>query len=172
MIASRGDAPAPCGGEGDRAISRMNTPPDGLRAAYEATSYHVPDTPVGPLTIRCGCITEELDRLLDVAGSMTWAFVSAANPGSVRLDPSENLRRHEALLHHLRRHALPCHFGVGIGDDGSWPAEESVLVLGLDETAALSLGRTFGQRAVVVGERGRPARLAWITPGETGPARR
>lgn len=149
----------------------MNTPPEGLRVAYEATSYHVPDTPVGPLTIRCGCITESLDRLLDVAGSVTWAFVSAANPGSVQLDPSENLRRHEALLSHLRRYALPCHIGVGIGDDGSWPAEESVLVLGLDETAAVALGRTFGQRAVVVGERGRPARLAWITPDETGPAR-
>ena len=48
--------------------------------------------------------------------------------------------------------------------------EESVLVLGLDETKAVALGRTFGQRAVIVGERGRPARLAWITPDETGPA--
>lgn len=146
----------------------MTTSQDRLRLAYEATSYHVPDTPVGPLTIRCGAVTEHLDRLLDGAGSIAWAFVSAANPGSVRLAPSDNSRRHEALLHHVRRRALPFHRGVGIGDDGSWPAEPSLLVLGLDETAAITLGRTFGQRAVVVGERGRPARLAWITSDDTG----
>lgn len=137
---------------------------DTLRTAYEATSYRVLASPIGPFTLRCGAVSKPLDNLLEHARVMTWAFVSAANPGSIRLDDRENRRRHAALVAEVHRRSLTHHDGVGVGDDGSWPGEESLLVLGLDEAAAVALGRAFGQHAVVVGERGRPARLAWITP--------
>jgi hypothetical protein len=133
-----------------------------LRAAYEATSYRVHASPVGAFTIRCGVVSPALDALLAAAATDTWAFVTAANPGSRRLDDAENGRRHAALVAEVRRRGLDCHGGAGHGDDGAWPAEESVLVPGLDEAAAVALGRAFGQFAVVVGERGRPARLAWV----------
>ncbi len=135
-----------------------------LRAAYEATSYVVHESPVGGFTIRCGDVSPALDALLAAAGTDTWAFITAHNPGSRRLDDAENRRRHAALVEEVGRRGLVCHAGAGRGDDGAWPAEESVLVPGLDEAAAVAIGRAFGQLAVVVGERGRPARLAWVAP--------
>jgi hypothetical protein len=134
-----------------------------LRAAYEATSYVVHASPVGGFTIRCGAVSPALDALLAAAATDTWAFITAHNPGSRRLDDAENRHRHAALVEEVRRRGLVWYDGAGAGNDGVWPAEESVLVPGLDEAAAVALGRAFGQLAVVVGERGGPARLAWVS---------
>jgi hypothetical protein len=49
--------------------------------------------------------------------------------------------------------------GEGIGDDGAWPPEPSILVLGIEREAAVQLGRLFGQRAIVCGELGGLATL-------------
>ncbi len=69
-----------------------------------------------------------------------------------------------ALLAEVRQRGLTVHPGLGSGDAGDWPPEESLLVLGLDEAAAVALGHRFGQRAIVVGTRGTAARLVWIDP--------
>ena len=50
--------------------------------------------------------------------------------------------------------------GEGIGDDGTWPLEQGILVLGIEREAAVQLGRRFGQRAIVCGELGGLATLA------------
>jgi hypothetical protein len=132
-----------------------------LQAAYEAAAYRVHGSPVGAFVIRCGEVSPALDALLAIAGADTWAFVTAANPGSLRLDDATNRRRHAALVAEVRRRGFVCYAGAGAGDDGAWPPEESVLVPGLDEASAIALGRAFGQFAVLVGERCGPARLAW-----------
>jgi len=49
--------------------------------------------------------------------------------------------------------------GEGVGIDSKWPPEKSFLVLGIPNEEASRLGRTFGQRAVVVGQRNRPAEM-------------
>jgi hypothetical protein len=51
--------------------------------------------------------------------------------------------------------------GEGIGDDGTWLPEQIILVLGIERTAAVQLGRRFGQRAIVWGELGGLATLAF-----------
>jgi hypothetical protein len=135
-----------------------------LRAAYLATAYRVTASPLGPFEIRCGGISTTLDALLDAAGCEAWAFISACNPGSVLLEAEVNRRRHAALLAEVRQRGLTVHPGLGSGDAGDWPPEESLLVLGLDEAAAVALGHRFGQRAIVVGTRGTAARLVWIDP--------
>lgn len=53
----------------------------------------------------------------------------------------------------------PMFSGEGIGDDGTWPAERSVLVLGIERAIAIELGRRFGQRAILCGRLGGPATL-------------
>lgn len=133
-----------------------------LRAAYLATAYRVTSSPLGPFEIRCGGISPTLDALLDAAGCDAWAFISACNPGSVRLEADVNRRRHAALLAEVRQRGLTGHPGLGIGDTGDWPPEESLLVLRLDAAEAVALGHRFGQRAIVVGTRGMAARLVWI----------
>ena len=49
--------------------------------------------------------------------------------------------------------------GRGIPDDSAWEPEESMLAIGVSREEALSLGRRFGQNAVVWGERGGGAEL-------------
>jgi hypothetical protein len=49
--------------------------------------------------------------------------------------------------------------GEGIGVDGTWPPERSILVLGIEREAAVQLGGRFGQVAIVFGEAGGPATL-------------
>lgn len=131
-----------------------------LTRAYEATSYRA-TCPEGEVVLRIGRCCELLDRLLARAGSACWAFVSAANPGSIQLAPEENARRHAHLLAVLEEGGMAVFPGTGEPDHPGWPAEPSVLVLGIDRSAAMALGRRFGQNAIVFGRIGEPASLVW-----------
>lgn len=126
-----------------------------LLRAYLATTYRVflSDEAVD---IRIGRKHRRLDELLE---GRPWAFISACNPGSVLKE--DNAARHRALLDRLDGYAL--HQGVGIPDGEDWPPEQSVLVSGIMERDAVSIGREFGQNAIVCGEKGQVARLVWIS---------
>ena len=141
---------------------------DPLRIAYEATEFWVDDAPCGPFYLRCGVQSPKLDRLLAHAGLNEWVYITACNPDSRPLSDKENETRMQKL--EARLHAQSCLFyhGRGVPTVGDWPPEPSLLVLGLHETDGLKIGAAFGQRAIVVGTRGEPARLAWAVsaPGE------
>ena len=49
--------------------------------------------------------------------------------------------------------------GEGVGDDGEWPAEASLLILGMSRAEATALGHAHAQRAVVWGGVGESALL-------------
>ena len=132
--------------------------PTSLVKSYRATTY-VASTPAGELRLRVGEVDARFDKLLEETGVACWAFVSAANPRSVRLDDAENTERHVTLRAAVRAAGWRCFEGSGVGDDAEWPAEASLLVLGMSEAEAAALGRRFGQHAVLVGKAGRPARL-------------
>jgi hypothetical protein len=104
----------------------------------------------------------ELDRLLARHGATSWAFVSAANPGSKRLSAAENRRRTHRLAAAIARRGWTRYRGTGIDPSGGWPEEPSYLVLDapLEEVAALAA--RFGQAAIVHGTAGGRARLRWI----------
>jgi hypothetical protein len=122
-----------------------------LLEAYESTRYEA-HLPQGLVVLRHG----ELAPLVDAD---SWAFITAWNPGSRRLSRPENERRQKELIQQLSgRYRL--HYGKGTADDGGWPPELSVLVLGIPHPEALALGRAFGQHAVLLGARGEPARVA------------
>lgn len=72
---------------------------------------------------------------------------------------ADNLRDWALLHAELDAGGWRWYVGEGVGDDGCWPAEPSVLVLGMTEAEALALGRRWRQVAVVVGERGGVVRL-------------
>lgn len=109
--------------------------------------------------IRVGEACAELDALLRATDCTRWAYITALNPGSVRLSEDENRARQRELEDAIRHLGHPMFRGEGIGEDGSWPPEASILVLGIEQEAAVQLGRRFGQRAIVCGELGEPARL-------------
>ena len=127
-----------------------------LVEVYQATRYQA-HLPQGKLVLRHGEPAPLLDGLLDPAAPW-WAFITAWNPGSRRLPRPENERRQKELVRALSGRYRLFH-GAGIGDDGAWPAELSVLALGIPPAEALALGRAWGQLAVLLGARGEPAQV-------------
>lgn len=133
-----------------------------LRAAYEATDYRVDGGARGSFVIRSGARSAELDALLDASAADGWAFITASNPRSVRLGDADNARRMDALRARVRALGLPHFPGAGVAIGGDWPAEPSLLVVGIAEADAVALAREFEQHAIVAGRRGGPARLVWV----------
>ncbi len=129
-----------------------------LFEAYRNTDFCV-NTPRGRIVIHVGHTTSAPDLLLREAGHTTWAYLTAFNPGSTPLSQSENEARQHDLEGAIRDLGHPHYHGEGVGRDRTWPAEPSLLVLGIDRQAAIGLGIRFGQLAIVCGELGRPATL-------------
>lgn len=140
----------------------MNADHDRLRAAYEATEYRVDEGPRGRFVIRVGARSKDADALLAAADADAWAFITAVNPRSVPLSDAENAARMARLVQVVRERGLVHYAGAGVATDASWPPEPSLLVLGIDETAAVAIARAFDQHAIVVGRRGEGARLVWV----------
>jgi hypothetical protein len=126
---------------------------DDLMRAYRQTSF-LADTPRGRLRLGIGEKSPELEALLAAEGARSWAYVTAYNPGSSLLSDRENVQRQEALERAVSQKGFVFFRGAGVGDDGQWPAEPSLLILGVARNQAIDLGRRFGQRAVVYGEAG------------------
>ena len=135
-----------------------------LEVAYQSTTYVV-DHPAGDFAIRLGDSCAPLDALLRLHGVSTWAYITACNPRSQLLSSEENAARHAQLLAHACALGLKVLSGRGKADRGDW-VEESLLILGLDENAAVTLGVAFEQNAVVVGTIGGRAQLKWCLCGK------
>ena len=129
-----------------------------LWCAYRNTVY-IAVLDERELHIRIDRATTDLDTALVRRGVATWAFITAWNPLSQMLSRAENDARHAKLI----EEASAWHFETGVGRgepaDGAWVPEASVLVLGINQSEALALGRRYGQLAIVVGRHGEPAKL-------------
>lgn len=133
--------------------------PEPLRQAYLATRYRVDASPAGCFCIRIGAPSPEADRLCAAQGQTAWAFVTACNPRSQPLPPAQNAARMRMLETEVAALGLACYPGAGVGEDGDWPPEASLLIIGADRALARRLGQRFNQYAVVVGELGGIAEL-------------
>ena len=131
---------------------------DALREAYRRTAF-IAETPKGRLSLRIGQRCPELDALLAVHGVGTWAYVTAFNPGSVPLTAQENSARQHQLERSVADMGFVSYPGQGVGDDGRWPPEPSLLVLGIARDQATRLGQQYAQLAIVYGEAHRQAEL-------------
>lgn len=129
-----------------------------LFEAYRRTSFFA-NTPRGRLCLRIGERSQELDQLLVECGAQSWAYVTAFNPGSIPLDLEENECRQASLEQETARCGYAVFPGEGVGDDGAWLPERSLLIAGIGKADAVVLGRRFGQRAIVYGELGEPSVL-------------
>ena len=100
-----------------------------------------------------------LDDLMEGADSPSGAFITAWNPGSLRLPDAKNQARQTELITEVRKRGYVFLEGRGDGQDKGWPPEASVFIIGIPIDAALELGKLFGQLAIVFAERGQPVEL-------------
>jgi osmoprotectant transport system ATP-binding protein len=136
-------------------------PEPALEAAYLSTDYCVDDAPDGPFAIRIGESCVEMAKLVK-DGEFNWAFLTACNPGSTRLSEAENPERMNELESIVQKRGWRYFHGRGVGRIGDWPAEPSLLIIGIQEVDAIELGRRFGQNAIVAGWADAFGRLVWI----------
>ncbi len=133
-----------------------------LKVAYRAAAYFVAASEgCQEFVIRCEERSAAVDRLLERHGLRDWAFVTACNPRSQILPAAENAGRMDRLRAAIRDLGHPCLPGSGEDSGGQWPAEPSLLVLGIAETDAIQLAAEYDQHAILVGRLGEPARLVW-----------
>ena len=120
----------------------------GLLAAYGRTEYRVDDAG-HRFVMRIGTPSPEL-RDCHAAWRVTCStFITGWNPRSTPMPLAVNeaeMKRLEQALAASGWHWLR---GTGVDPDGDWEGEPSLLVLGLDEPAAVDLGRRFDQHAIV-----------------------
>lgn len=125
-----------------------------LAEAYRQTSYLVGTD--HPVCLRIGQHNPALDALLKKHGAqkMPWAFLTAHNPKSKKLSDEENKKRERDLRKRLTASGYRFVEGKGVGDDGLWPEERSVLIFNITREAAKLLGQDLEQNAIVVGVSG------------------
>lgn len=126
-----------------------------LIAAYENAVYAVSGGP----ELRIGQPNAALNGLLDARGAATAAFVTAANPRGAQRSSAANEAAMSALRETLRWPHLP---GEGLDPQKRWPAEPSVLILGISRPEAEALGRRLEQNAIVFVERGGAPQLVLL----------
>lgn len=132
-----------------------------LRDHYLRTTYRV--TEVDPaIDIRIGQPSPQLDALLDKHAARCWAFITAWNPGSKKLDAIENQRRQAALEAEVKQGGYVFYRGAGVPDEKGWEQEESLLIVGVEREIAVKLGKKYGQAAIVIGKVGALAELIFI----------
>ena len=122
--------------------------PTELRTAYEATDYIVHADEEIHLEVGSPPPGELLKFLTDSQAS-TAALVTAWNPFSRALPDPINRLRQRQLLHDLSQRGIRPVAAEGRDRSGEWPAEPSVLALGLPRQAADELLVRYQQHALV-----------------------
>lgn len=128
-----------------------------LIAAYEQALYVVFANP--ELVLRVGEPHPGLDALLGAHGAATAAFITAANPRGEQRSSAANQAAMDSLQAAL---SWPFHPGEGRDAQGRWPAEPSLLVLGIARAEAEALGRRLEQNAIVFVEKGKNIELVLL----------
>jgi len=132
-----------------------------LMAAYAATRFEA-EVPDGLITLRIGQRSDALRRLYQVAGTQSAAYITACNPASIPQTEAQNRSAHAELLRSLNAAGYRHYQGFGRDPTGQWPAERSVLVLGISEEEACAFGRQYGQAAIVIALADAVPHLKWL----------
>ena len=151
-----------------------------MEAAFLATTYRVA-APERVFDLRIGMVSTEFDEFLRrqpaslallaapaafASQAIGWGIVTAYNPGE-RLAAYQNEPRQRRLRERIAASACAFFAASNIADGdadhhAAWPVEPSYLVFPVDEQQVATLGRAFGQLAVVYGETGLAPRLLWL----------
>ena len=125
---------------------KTQIPSETIRA-YRKTVYHV--SIKRPFDFFIGKRSSELGRLISVNGAENAAFLTAFNPGSVKVSLEKNLKAQKQLERLLDEMAIKFYPGKAIDSAGSWPDEPSVLAFNINLKQAKLIGVRFQQNGIV-----------------------
>jgi hypothetical protein len=91
-----------------------------------------------------------------------WAIVTPCNPASAALCAQENAARLENFRHWLQASPYRWLDSRNRDPDGAWPDEPGALILDIPLAEAETIGRHFGQNAIVYGQRNSAPELVWL----------
>lgn len=131
-----------------------------LQQAYLATHYIVDTEP--PFVLMIGKVNAALASLYTGRGVNCCAYLTAHNPHSQRLSTEANTLHQQALIYDIQNTGLEMIEGRGQHPDGAWPAEPSILVLGMNRDLACELGRKYAQNAIVLCGPAALPELVWL----------
>ena len=122
-----------------------------LISAYNTTRYRI--FADENFDLKIGKTSTQLSRIYRKYSCLSALIITAWNPYSVLTSKNENKAAQDRLESKLRAGSVP--FITAIGEDAEmkWPAESSVLALGLGLDVAMSLGVEFLQNAIVWSDR-------------------
>ena len=132
-----------------------------LVSAYRATDY-VAFNGSRAFLVRIGHHSLLVDALLARMKATSGAFITAWNPFSKSQSAGANACRDRELKSYLSAQGFAFLVGEGRGQIGEWPAEPSILALGMSRARAAFIGRRFRQNAIVYVPLGRPAELIML----------
>jgi len=132
---------------------RANSIEELLKAYTEAT-YTVFEQNI---SIKIGEKNSVLNDLLLKFNCVVWAYLTACNPNSELELDEFNERKNNQLKQDLERYVI--FGGEAVGADPAWKPERSFLVLGINKEAAIKLGKSYKQHAIVFGTLGNKAQL-------------
>lgn len=149
--------------------SPSSLPPDNLGSrgailspelvdAYRRTDYVVRG--VAGVTLRLDDAPGRHDAWLQRANAGSAVVITAWNPFSVALQPSENEAANRRLLDEIKQAGLRCTAAVGASSDGQW-AEEGWCVFDVPDTLLSRWLLAFGQNAALRVRRGSRPELVW-----------
>ncbi len=134
-----------------------------LEPAYRQTHYVIVGAAV-PFTLFIDQPSVELRRCYVAQGVSCSVFLTAWNPLSVMTDPRINQRAQQQLLDHLGAVGWTYLLADALDPMGHWPTESGVLVFGVDQHQAVTLGAAYQQNAVVWCDESATPTLRWCVP--------
>ncbi len=132
----------------------LNSKQKELIEAYEATDYKVYSPAI---IITVGKLNKDLDQLLLENNEIDWAYITSCNPFGRDCSEDENKNYYESLLQYVSDNKY--FEGEGQGIDTTWPAEKSILIIGISESQAIEIGNRYNQNAILVGKYEQEAEL-------------
>jgi hypothetical protein len=136
----------------------MALPDPELDHLYRHADYIIDEADV-KLTIRLDRPNPKLHKMLRETNIGTWAFLTAYNPNSQPASPEQNTANQAELIRTVERHGHRYLNAYGTGD--GWEPEDSLFVCDIDRETAISLGKKFGQSAILWGQIDSEPELVW-----------
>ncbi len=116
-------------------------------------------------SLRIGQQNAEFQKeILDRFQIEQFAIITGYNPGSTLWDEGQNLKAHTTLGQKINKGKWDFLFGINKDPEGKWPDEKAFMLWPITVEKAVELGREFGQKAIVHGNKKGELQLIWCSP--------